>query len=191
MRILVTGGAGFIGSNLVRLLIARGHDVLVWDKLTYAGNRASLSDLEPNPRLEWLVGDICDASLAPRAFGAFKPDWVMHLAAESHVDRSIDGPGDFIRTNILGTFHLLQAALGHWRALEGAARAAPSPPPLHPLPPPDSTQAIPATIRLVQGDNRLHVPVHPTHGDQAEIEISFVDRLPALDEVTVRRLPSR
>ena len=122
MRILVTGGAGFIGSNLVRLLIARGHTVLVWDKLTYAGNRASLSDLEGNPGLEWLVGDICDPSLAPQAFAVFRPDAIMHLAAESHVDRSIDGPGEFIHTNILGTFHLLQAALAHWRSLEGAAK---------------------------------------------------------------------
>lgn len=122
MRILVTGGAGFIGSNLVRLLLTRGHHVMAWDKLTYAGNRASLSDQECNPSLEWLIGDICDAPLASRAFDGFKPDVVMHLAAESHVDRSIDGPGDFIRTNILGTFHLLQAALGHWRGLEGAAK---------------------------------------------------------------------
>jgi dTDP-glucose 4,6-dehydratase len=122
MRILVTGGAGFIGSNLVRLLVAQGHQVLNFDRLTYAGNQNSLSDLKENSAHKWLIGDICDTELAKKAFADFKPQWVMHLAAESHVDRSIDGPGDFIRTNVNGTFQLLQAALGYWRSLEGAAR---------------------------------------------------------------------
>lgn len=122
MRILVTGGGGFIGSNLVRLLISRGHKVLIWDKLTYAGNQSSLADLEESPCLEWLIGDICDSKLSPRAFSTFMPDAVMHLAAESHVDRSIDGPGEFINTNVNGTFQLLQAALGYWRSLEGMAK---------------------------------------------------------------------
>ena len=119
MRILVTGGAGFIGSNLVRLLVGKRHHVLNVDKLTYAGNRASLADLEGNPLHVFLQGDIRDAEFLRRAFAESKPDWVMHLAAESHVDRSIDGPGEFISTNVTGTFQLLQAALGHWRSLGG------------------------------------------------------------------------
>ncbi len=124
MRILVTGGAGFIGSNLVRLLVGKGHHVLNVDKLTYVGNRTSLADLERNPLHIFLQGDICNADFLRRAFVEFKPDWVMHLAAESHVDRSIDGPGEFIRTNVTGTFQLLQAALGHWRSLAGPEKDA-------------------------------------------------------------------
>lgn len=124
MRILVTGGAGFIGSNLVRLLVARGHEVVNIDKLTYAGNAGSLANLKANSRHRLLVGDIVDAPLVRQAFADFKPDWVMHLAAESHVDRSIDGPGEFIRTNVNGTFVLLQEALGYWRGLDKAAQAA-------------------------------------------------------------------
>jgi dTDP-glucose 4,6-dehydratase len=110
MRTLVTGGAGFIGSNLVRLLVTQGHQVLNIDKLTYAGNPRSLADLDGNPNHRLLQADICDASTMQAAFADFKPDWVMHLAAESHVDRSIDGPGEFIQTNIIGTYTLLQAA---------------------------------------------------------------------------------
>jgi dTDP-glucose 4,6-dehydratase len=110
MRILVTGGAGFIGSNLVRLLVSKGHQVLNVDKLTYAGNPRSLADLDGNPAHRLLQADICDADAMQAAFADFHPDWVMHLAAESHVDRSIDGPGAFIQTNILGTYTLLQAA---------------------------------------------------------------------------------
>lgn len=117
MKILVTGGAGFIGSNLVRLLVSKGHEVLNIDKLTYAGNPHSLADLEGNPDHRLLQADICDAAAMQAAFTEFQPDWVMHLAAESHVDRSIDGPGDFIQTNIIGTYVLLQAALEYWRAL--------------------------------------------------------------------------
>jgi dTDP-glucose 4,6-dehydratase len=93
MKILVTGGAGFIGSNLVHLLVAKGHQVLNIDKLTYAGNPRSLADLEGNPNHQLLQADICDAAAMRTAFADFQPDWVMHLAAESHVDRSIDGPG--------------------------------------------------------------------------------------------------
>jgi dTDP-glucose 4,6-dehydratase len=114
MRILVTGGAGFIGSNLVRRLVTQGHQVLNIDKLTYAGNPRSLADLDGNPDHRLLQADICDASAMQAAFADFKPDWVMHLAAESHVDRSIDGPGEFIQTNIIGTYTLLQAAREHW-----------------------------------------------------------------------------
>jgi len=117
MKILVTGGAGFIGSNLVHLLVSKGHLVLNIDKLTYAGNPRSLADLEGNPNHQLLQADICDAEAMRKAFADFRPDWVMHLAAESHVDRSIDGPGEFIQTNILGTYVLLQAALEYWRGL--------------------------------------------------------------------------
>lgn len=123
MRILVTGGAGFIGSNLVRLLVGRGHTVLNVDKLTYAGNEHSLADLKGNPGYTALVADICDAGAMREAFVKFAPDWVMHLAAESHVDRSIDGPGEFIHTNITGTFTLLQAAREHFAALSGEAKS--------------------------------------------------------------------
>ena len=116
MRILVTGGAGFIGSNLVRLLVRSGHEVLNIDNLTYAGNLASVRDLEAAPNYRFLLADICDAPAMQAAFADFRPDAVMHLAAESHVDRSIDGPGAFIQTNILGTYTLLQAAREHWDA---------------------------------------------------------------------------
>ena len=125
MNILVTGGAGFIGSNLVRhLLTTTGHSVLNVDKLTYAGNRHSLDDLAENPRYQFAQVDICDAPAIAALFAEFRPDWVMHLAAESHVDRSIDGPGAFIQTNVVGTFILLQAARAHFDQLAGAARDA-------------------------------------------------------------------
>ena len=110
MRILVTGGAGFIGSNLVHLLIERGHTVLNVDKLTYAGNLASLATIEDHANYRFVQADICDAEAMRSWFADFKPDGVMHLAAESHVDRSIDGPGEFIQTNITGTYVLLDAA---------------------------------------------------------------------------------
>jgi dTDP-glucose 4,6-dehydratase len=122
MKLLITGGAGFIGSNLARLAMSVGHQVAVVDKLTYAGNRASLADLEGAPGFAFLHADICDAAAMRQAFDAIKPDAVMHLAAESHVDRSIDGPGEFIATNVTGTFQLLQAALGYWRTLSGSAK---------------------------------------------------------------------
>ncbi len=122
MRILVTGGAGFIGSNLVRWLIAQGHTVTVIDKLTYAGNLASLSEVVTHPRFKFLQGDMVDGTLMRQVMLEVQPEAVMHLAAESHVDRSIDGPGEFISTNIQGTFQLLQAALGYWRQLTGAAK---------------------------------------------------------------------
>ena len=117
MRILITGGAGFIGSNLIRLVIQRGHQVLNIDKLTYAGNLASLRDLESSPNYRFLHADICDAGAMGTAFASFRPDAVMHLAAESHVDRSIDGPMEFVRTNVVGTVTLLQAATEYWRGL--------------------------------------------------------------------------
>ena len=117
MKVIVTGGAGFIGSNLVRLLVSCGHQVLNIDKLTYAGNPRSLADLTNHPAHQLLQADICDASAMRAAFTGFQPHWVMHLAAESHVDRSIDGPGAFIHTNIIGTYTLLEAALEYWRNL--------------------------------------------------------------------------
>jgi dTDP-glucose 4,6-dehydratase len=123
MKIFVTGGAGFIGNNLVRLLIQKTeHLVLNVDALTYAGNPSSLSDLENHPRYQFSQTDLCNASELSEIFSDFKPDWVMHLAAESHVDRSIDGPGEFIQTNILGTFNLLQAARAHFVKLSGKSK---------------------------------------------------------------------
>ncbi len=121
MKLLVTGGAGFIGSNLVHLLIERGHTVLNVDKLTYAGNLASLSAIEDHPNYRFVQADICDAPAMRSLFTEFKPDGVMHLAAESHVDRSIDGPGEFIQTNITGTYVLLDAARDYWQNLPEAS----------------------------------------------------------------------
>jgi dTDP-glucose 4,6-dehydratase len=117
-RILVTGGAGFIGSAVVREIIGQtNHNVLVVDKLTYAGNLDSLKPAAADPRYAFIRADIVDAARMSEIFTSFRPDTVMHLAAESHVDRSIDGPGEFIQTNVVGTFTLLQAALGFWRGL--------------------------------------------------------------------------
>lgn len=117
-RCIVTGGAGFIGSALVRLLIKETEaEVLVVDKLTYAGNLESLKEVDGNPRLKILLADICDQKAMDKAFAEFSPDTIFHLAAESHVDRSIDGPGEFVQTNIVGTATLLQAALKYWKAL--------------------------------------------------------------------------
>jgi dTDP-glucose 4,6-dehydratase len=117
-RFLVTGGAGFIGSAVVRRLIGTTrHEVLVVDKLTYAGNLDSLAPVSDDPRFRFVRADIVEQGTMRLLFEEFSPDVVMHLAAESHVDRSIDGPGDFIQTNIVGTYSLLQAALAHWRSL--------------------------------------------------------------------------
>ena len=140
-RFIVTGGAGFIGSALVRHLVRDlGATVLVVDKLTYAGVPESLQEVGLDPakdicddigamdfgsdrKLFFLKADICDAEAMPRAFTEFRPQAIFHLAAESHVDRSIDGPGEFIRTNVTGTANLLQAALAYWRTLDEAAKA--------------------------------------------------------------------
>ena len=123
MRILVTGGAGFIGSALVRHLVRDvGAEVLNVDKLTYAGNLASLKTIENAPNHRFLQADICDGAAMQAAFSEFRPDRVMHLAAESHVDRSITGAADFVQTNGMGTFQLLEAARRYWSGLEGAAR---------------------------------------------------------------------
>jgi dTDP-glucose 4,6-dehydratase len=122
MKILVTGGAGFIGSNLVRLLIEEKNcEVINLDKLTYAGNAESLADLAEHPNYAFEQVDLCDATALSAVFTKHQPDAVMHLAAESHVDRSIDGPGEFIQTNIVGTYNLLQAALAYWKKLPNAS----------------------------------------------------------------------
>ncbi|UYZ10748.1 dTDP-glucose 4,6-dehydratase [Agrobacterium salinitolerans] len=124
MRVLVTGGAGFIGSALVRYLVSEvGADVLTVDKLTYAGNLASLKPIENAPNHRFLQADICDRAAMNEAFAAFQPDYVMHLAAESHVDRSITGAADFIQTNINGTFTVLEAARQYWSGLAEDAKA--------------------------------------------------------------------
>lgn len=117
--VMVTGGAGFIGSNLVRYIIKNtGWKVVNVDKLTYAGNLESLKDIEGDLRYNFEKADICDKEAIARIFAEYKPDAVMHLAAESHVDRSIDGPYEFINTNILGTYNLLENARSFWQDLE-------------------------------------------------------------------------
>jgi dTDP-glucose 4,6-dehydratase len=123
-RFLVTGGAGFIGSAVVRKIIHdTSHQVLVVDKLTYAGNLDSLKPVANSPRYSFERGDVADAERMRSITQAYAPDVIMHLAAESHVDRSIDGPGEFLQTNVVGTYSLLQAALGYWRGLPSELQA--------------------------------------------------------------------
>ena len=125
MRVIVTGGAGFIGSALVRhLVLERGYEVLNVDKLTYAGNLASLRDVDGKANYHFLQADICDRAAMEQAVALFRPDRIMHLAAESHVDRSITRAAEFIQTNVVGTFILLEVARGYWSDLAGAARDA-------------------------------------------------------------------
>jgi dTDP-glucose 4,6-dehydratase len=121
-RVLVTGGAGFIGSAVCRHLIQSGFEVVNLDKLTYAGNLASVSSLESSPSYRFHRLDICDEQAVLQLLRSEQVDAIMHLAAESHVDRSIDGPAEFLQTNVVGTFRLLNAALAYWRELDGAAR---------------------------------------------------------------------
>ena len=124
MSILVTGGAGFIGSNFVLDWLAQSDETVVnLDALTYAGNRENLASLEADARHVFVHGDIGDRALLDRLFAEHRPRAVLHFAAESHVDRSILGPGAFIKTNVEGTFTLLEAARAHWGTLEGDARA--------------------------------------------------------------------
>ena len=123
MKVLVTGGAGFIGSAVVRHLIRdTEYSVINIDKLTYAASPEAIEDCAQSERYAFEQIDICDVASVRSAFARHKPDAVLHLAAESHVDRSIDGPGEFIQTNIVGTFNLVQAARAHYEALAGAAR---------------------------------------------------------------------
>ena len=114
MKILVTGGAGFIGSAVVRLAVARGHDVVNLDALTYAACLDNVASVAGSPHYAFEQADIRDRAALDRVLAAHQPDAIMHLAAESHVDRSIDGPGDFIDTNVTGTFNLLEAARAYW-----------------------------------------------------------------------------
>lgn len=125
MKILVTGGAGFIGSAVVRHIIRDTQDTVInLDKLTYAGNLESLVDVSDSERYYFEQVDICDRAELDRVFSEHQPDRVMHLAAESHVDRSIDGPAAFIETNVMGTYHLLEAARQYWSNLDEARQSA-------------------------------------------------------------------
>jgi len=120
MKFLITGGAGFIGSSVIRHLINEtNHEVFNIDKLTYAGNLESLSSVQNSDRYHFAQVDICDADTVKTIFNDYQPDIVMHLAAESHVDRSIDGPAEFIQTNIVGTYQLLEVSRVYWQSLSG------------------------------------------------------------------------
>lgn len=125
MRIFVTGGAGFIGSALVRHLIENSaHEVLNFDKLTYAGSLSTVESVASSDRYRFVQGDICDAEALRSAITDFRPDIITHLAAESHVDRSIDGPSAFIQTNLVGTYTMLAEARTYWASLNGSAKEA-------------------------------------------------------------------
>ncbi len=124
MKTLVTGGAGFIGSAVVRTLLASKHEVVNVDKLTYAAGLESLASAAKSPGYAFEKADICEAHALRAIFARHEPDAVIHLAAESHVDRSIDAPGDFVQTNVVGTFTLLQAARGYWGGLAGGRKEA-------------------------------------------------------------------
>ena len=123
MKILITGGAGFIGSAVVRRAIADGHQVVNLDKLTYSANLENVASVAENPGYAFEQADICDEAAVRAIFARHKPDAVMHLAAESHNDRAIEGPLDFVRTNVMGTAVLLEAARAHWNALPDGQKA--------------------------------------------------------------------
>lgn len=122
MKILVTGGAGFIGSAVIRRAVAAGHSIINVDMLTYAANLANVAMVAQSAHYDFVQADICDPEAMKSVFEAHRPDAVMHLAAESHVDRSIDGPGAFMTTNVMGTFNILQAARAYWDGLDGAGK---------------------------------------------------------------------
>ena len=126
MNLLVTGGAGFIGSHVIRRFVNTYSDYIIYnlDALTYAGNLENLKDLENAANYKFVKGDITDEAFINNLFSTEQFDGVIHLAAESHVDRSIDGPAEFIRTNVVGTQVLLEAARKHWMTLDGAAKIA-------------------------------------------------------------------
>lgn len=123
LRIMVTGGCGFIGSAVCRYLASLGGDVAIlnFDAMTYAASETSLADIQGNNAYSFVKGDVADAGAAAKAINEFRPTHIMHLAAESHVDRSITGPGAFIQTNVIGTYVMLQAALEYWRTLDSVA----------------------------------------------------------------------
>jgi dTDP-glucose 4,6-dehydratase len=123
MKILITGGAGFIGSAVVRRAVADGHQVVNLDKLTYSANLENVASVAGSPDYAFEQADICDEAAVRSIFGRHKPDAVMHLAAESHNDRAIEGPLDFVRTNVMGTAVLLEAARAHWNALPDGKKA--------------------------------------------------------------------
>ncbi len=124
MKILITGGAGFIGSAVVRRAIADGHQVVNLDKLTYSANLENVATVATNPSYAFEQADICDEAAVREVFAKHRPDAVMHLAAESHNDRAIEGPLDFVRTNVMGTAVLLEAARAHWTALPDSQKVA-------------------------------------------------------------------
>ena len=122
MNVLITGGAGFIGSAVCRRLLAEGQSVIVFDKMTYAASPATLAGLLANPNFRFIQGDICNGAAVKAALDETRPDAVMHLAAESHVDRSIERPAAFVETNVVGTQILLDQVLAYWRALDEGSR---------------------------------------------------------------------
>lgn len=157
-RILVTGGAGFIGSAVVRHILSSSSDrVLVLDKLSYAGNLASLAPVADNPRFTFSKTDICDRAALDGAIAAFQPQLIMHLAAESHVDRSIDGPRAFVETNVVGTCMMLEAARHYWLSLPAPEKSTF----VFTIFPPMKCSAIWQTTRISSPKPRLMPPAAP------------------------------